>query len=300
MLDLQYIYSILRPIGPRMSKERINERRYFDRLISFNSYGVGVGLEGDDPVLLEKARELIVRAFGNRAEIFEGPAAKSENVFGIAWENGRFRLYKNGLEITSGVSERNFFKYLNSLLRLEVAEFAVNRVFVHAGVVGWNGQAIVIPGKSFSGKSTLTAELVKIGAEYYSDEYAVLEPDGYVGPFPRHMSIRYFGGTREKEVSAEELGGKQGERPIPVGLVLITGFSKGAKWAPEILSPGSGIMELIPHTLTMRRDPAFSLKVLDLVARRAIIVKSPRGDVKKFAKFLLEFFDNHTKLARMT
>ncbi|NOT47854.1 MAG: hypothetical protein HOP17_08915, partial [Acidobacteria bacterium] len=241
-----------------------------------------------------------VKAFGNKARIFEEKSRGVASVFGIAYEDGLFRLYKDGIEVSAGPSKRNFFKYLNSALRLEVAEFVHDRIFIHAGVVGWKGRAIIIPGTSFVGKSTLTAELVKAGAEYYSDEYAVCEPDGTVSPFPRHISMRYFGATREKDVSIEELGGKLGTDPLPVGMVLFTAFSRGAKWQPEIISAGRGIMELIPNTLTMRRDPAFSLKVLDLIARRAIIVKSPRGDAKKFAKFLLDFFDNHYKLAKMT
>src|SRR6266550_220612 len=61
-----------------------------------------------------------------------------------------------------------------SNVHLHVAEMARHRVFVHAGVVGWKGKAIVIPGRSFSGKSTMVSELVKAGATYYSDEYAVL------------------------------------------------------------------------------------------------------------------------------
>ena len=41
-------------------------------------------------------------------------------------------------------------------------------------IVTWGrGRAIVIPGRTFSGKSTLVAELVRAGATYYSDEYAV-------------------------------------------------------------------------------------------------------------------------------
>jgi hypothetical protein len=283
-----------------MSNDRMMIPRDFDLRFSFISYGVTVGLASDDPVLLDKARGLVAKAFGDRAEIFEDRTAEIGRTFGIAEKGGLFRLYKNGIEISSGPSERNFFKYLNSMLRLEVAEFSEGRVFLHAGVVGWKGRAIIFPATSFAGKSTLTAELVRNGADYYSDEYAVLEKNGCVSPFPRHLSLRYFGATIERDVPPEELGGRTGRTAIPVGMVLLTSFSKGAKWRPEILTAGSGIMELIPNTLTMHRDPAFALKVLDLVARRAIIVKSPRGDVKKFAKFLLAFFDKHTKLAKMT
>ena len=283
-----------------MSKERISEDRCFDKRFCFVSYGVTVQLKSDSERLLDKVRDEVVKAFGNKAQIFEENSAETDHAFGVGFSDGWFRLYREREEISSGSSERNLFKYLNSVLRLEVAEFAKDSVFAHAGVVGWNGQAIVVPGASFSGKSTLTAELVRSGATYFSDEYAVFEPNGFVGPFPRHLSMRYFGATREGTVPVEKLGGEEGKDPIPVGMVLFTEFSKGAGWQPEFLSTGAGIMEMIPHTLTMRRDPAFSLKVLDLVARRAIIVKSPRGDAKKFAKFLIEFFDNHSKLAKMT
>lgn len=284
-----------------MSKERMIKTRDFDRMFYFESYGVRIGLASDDADLLDDASATVAKAFGSKAKIFEdSDSGAISRIFGIVYSDGLFRLYKDGLEVSAGPSKRNFFKYLNSALRLEVAEFAEDRVFIHSGVVGWKGQAILIPGTSFSGKSTLAAELVKNGAEYYSDEYAVLEPDGRVGPFPRHISMRYFGGTREKDVSIDEIGGKQGVEPIPVGMVLLTSFSAGSRWNPEILTSGAGIMDLIQNTLTMRKNPAFSLRVLDLVAQRAIIVRSPRGDAKKFAKFLLEFFDNNYKLAKMT
>lgn len=160
-------------------------------------------------------------------------------------------------------------------------------------MVGWKGRAIVLPAKSFSGKTTLTAELVRNGADYYSDEYAVLDERGHVHAFPRKLSMRYFGATREKDISVEELGGSYGLEPIPVGMVLLTEFEKSAVWEPQFLSAGKGIMEILPHTIPIRSRSEFSLKVLDIVASRAIIVKSARSDAKKFAKSLLAFFENN-------
>jgi hypothetical protein len=65
---------------------------------------------------------------------------------------------------------------LESDLQTFVAEWAKNRVFVHAGVAAWNGKAIVLPGRSRAGKSTLVAALLRAGATYVSDEYAVITP----------------------------------------------------------------------------------------------------------------------------
>lgn len=281
-----------------MSKESLIFRCAFDREFHFESYGVRVKIESNCQGLLDEARRTVIAAFGCRALLIENGNGESDHVFGIAFDGGHYFLFKNGEQISYGKSEKLFFKYLNSILRVEVAEYADSRVFLHAGVVGWKGNAILIPAKSFQGKSTLTAELVKIGADYYSDEYAVLDEIGYVHSFPRKLSMRYFGATREKEVSVEELGGNYGREPIPVGMVLLTCFERGALWDPKVLSPGNGIIEIIPHTIPVRRKAEFSLKVLDIVARRAIIVKSARGDAKKFAKFLLAFFDNHINLVK--
>lgn len=284
-----------------MSEERTTNSRDFDIRFFFASYGVTVEVEAAGSALLEKGRRVVTEAFGRRFEIFEGDKDTGANVrFGLEREGGKYWLYRDGVGIADSRSEKILFKYFNSMLRLEVAEHAVDRVFIHAGVVGWNGSAMVLPGTSFAGKSTLTAELVRLGAEYYSDEYAVVRPDGLIEPFPRHLSIRTDGGKREITVSAEEIGGRVGTEAIAPGMVLFTSYQKRRSWMPEILTAGDGIMELIPNTLSFRRDPAFSLKVLDLVAQRAIMVRSPRGDARKFAKFLLEFFENNTKLARIT
>ena len=61
---------------------------------------------------------------------------------------------------------------------LFVAERAPDHLFVHAGVVGWEGRAIVMPGASFAGKTTLVQAWLEAGATYYSDEFAVLDRAG--------------------------------------------------------------------------------------------------------------------------
>jgi len=65
-----------------------------------------------------------------------------------------------------------------------IALWARRRVFVHAGVVAWQGRAVLIPGRTLSGKSWLVRALVRAGAEYYSDEFAVLDARGRVHPYP--------------------------------------------------------------------------------------------------------------------
>jgi hypothetical protein len=165
---------------------------------------------------------------------------------------------------------------------------------VHAGVVGWKGGAIVLPAKSFQGKTTLVAELVRNGATYLSDEYAIFDENGLVHPFPRLLAVRGIEGEYiQTDVSVDELGGTFTHGPLPVKLIVCTEFREGAVWKPELLSKGLGVIEMVPHTIPIRFNPDFSLKVLKRIVNRAIIAKSFRNDAKEFSKILLNFFDNN-------
>ena len=124
-------------------------------------------------------------------------------------------------------------------VQLHVAEMAPDRVFVHAGVVGYRGRGILLPGRSFAGKSTLVAELVRAGAEYYSDEYAVLDSAGGVHPYPRPLSIRQAGGPGVTKQPVAPWAGARDDAPLPVGLVVVSKFRSGGEWRPQRLSPGA-------------------------------------------------------------
>ena len=150
---------------------------------------------------------------------------------------------------------------LETEIRQSVAASAARRTFVHAGVVGWRGRAILVPGRSRSGKTTLVAELVKAGAVYLSDEFAVLDGRGRVHPFAKPLSIRGPGGcdVHARARRAEELGGTVGTRPLPVGLVVLAEHRPGASWRPERLTRGQAVLEMLAHTVPARLRPEASL-----------------------------------------
>jgi hypothetical protein len=179
---------------------------------------------------------------------------------------------------------------LESEIRQSVAAFAVRRTFVHAGVVGWRGRAIVVPGRSRSGKTTLVAELVKAGAEYLSDEFAVLDARGRVHPFPKPLSIRGPGGCdlHAQSRRAEDLGGTCATRPLPVGLVVLAEHRPGASWRPDRLSPGRAVLEMLAHTVPARLRPEASLRSLERTVARAVVWKGERGEARELVPRLLE------------
>ena len=258
------------------------------------SYGVRVRIESNNTRLFNDARRQMELALAGNFRIIE--PVDAPHIFHLEREGKGYSQTKNGENAGVSKTKKVLLHYFDGILRITIAEYAVGRVFLHAGVVGWKGKAIIIPGNSYSGKSTLVAELVRAGAEYYSDEYAVLDEQGQVHPFARRLSMRTEPGKGKYidniYITAAELGGRVGSAGIPVGWVLLTAFENNAQWNPNVLSSGKGVLEMLSQTIPIRYAPEFSLKVLKTVATHAIILKSPRFDASAFAKFFLDFVDN--------
>jgi hypothetical protein len=274
----------------------MNKREVFDYLkeeyqFKFESYGVKIGVKSNSESFLKKIENHLKNIVPAQYVIDNSLEAEHDFLINVK-NNGFYELYKDGEKLTYGDSEENFFNFSSSKLRLTIAEYADSKVFLHAGVVGWKGKAIVIPARSFQGKTTLVAELIKQGALYYSDEYAVLNKEGLVYPFPKTLSLRgIVDKYRQVESTPESFGGKVGTEPLEVGLVLITEYKAGAVWKPKIISAGKGILEILAHTIPIRHKPQFTLQVLNKMANRAIIAKSKRGEAKELVEMLLKFYE---------
>ena len=177
-------------------------------------------------------------------------------------------------------------------LQLFVAETAPGRVFVHAGVVAVKGKAIVIPGRSFSGKTSLVAELVRAGATYYSDEYAVLDERGIVHHYARPLGIRENGHLkRPRKYTVEALGGRSGNKPLQVGLVVVSKYKAGARWRPRRLTEGEGALELMANTVSARRQPRAMLEAIRGVVSLAPVLKGARGEAREVVQFIFAEMD---------
>lgn len=264
------------------------------RPFRFESYGVLIEICSNDASLVAEAAAIMRSSL--LGHVREMPERAMEHRFDLnKTSGGTYILLQDGKRLASGRGRKKFLRLVDSIVSMTVGEFAVDRVFMHAGVVGWKGKAIIIPANSFQGKTTLVAELVRRGGSYYSDEFAIFDKEGRVHPFSRPLALRDR--SREKmrihEMTATELGGTYGVEPIEVGLVLLASYVEGARWSPRLLSPGAGVLEMMPHTLPLRHRPQFTLEVLNKIARRAIIAKSRRGNAEKFAQTLLKFVDKH-------
>jgi hypothetical protein len=196
-------------------------------------------------------------------------------------------LYSGPARVSRTLNREELWETLESHLQFVVAALAERWLFVHAGVVGWQGRAIVLPGLSYSGKSTLTAALLRAGATYYSDEFAVLDAEGRAHPFPRPLSLRQGAEERPLRLSPEALGSSPGEQPLPVGLVVLSEYREGARWRPRKLSPGQGLLALLANTVQARRLPEMALRTLRQVVAEAPAFKGTRGEAEGAAGAIL-------------
>jgi hypothetical protein len=196
-------------------------------------------------------------------------------------------LYADHVRIARAFDLEELLERFESDLQLFVAEAARRRVFVHAGVVGWKGRAVLVPGRSFSGKTTLTAELVRAGATFYSDEFAVLDREGRVHPYAKPLAVRGED-FRQRRVSVEEFGGSAATKPLPVGLVVVSEFREGARWRPRSLTAGQGSLALLANTVPARLRPLEVLETLEKVVRGANVIRGTRGEAAEAAQSILE------------
>jgi hypothetical protein len=175
-------------------------------------------------------------------------------------------------------------------LQMKMAEMSPQAVFIHAGVVGWKGRAIVLPGRSFSGKSTLVAALLQRGATYYSDEFAVFR-NGFVHPFPCPLHIRSRKGQTGRRIPAPRMQAGIGTAPLPVGLVLFLSFRGQSGWSVRRLSPGHGILGLLRNAVAARSRPAETLRALSSAVLQAPAWRGRRGEAAVAADRVFELFN---------
>ena len=97
-------------------------------------------------------------------------------------------------------------------------------------------------------------------------------------------------GSSMPRYQAEELGGRPGIKPLPVGAVVVTQYQSGKRWRPQSLSAGRGVLALLEHTVPARRRPGFALTRLQQVVAGARILSGVRGEAEETVSALLDLW----------
>jgi hypothetical protein len=255
--------------------------------LRFLAYGVPLAIRASHQEVLDAARAYMPPG----AEPLTG--GEVQRLFEIARQpDGTYTLTKDGQVQGEGMNLELSILMLDTELRLFIARKAPNVIFVHAGVVAHKGKAIVLPGLSFAGKTSLVAALVRAGATYYSDEFAVLDENGQVRPYAKPLSIRDKN-LIQVETHVDSLGGTAGDEPLPIGVIAVTSYKPGGKWNPKRLSAGEGAIALLANTVPARERPAEALSAIKKAIDGAVFLESERGEAEELAPILLAELENH-------
>jgi hypothetical protein len=255
---------------------------------------------------------LVFRAYGVTIEVGVAEPRQVPSVVALlprGWERGdpgdvvaRFvlgeggRLAADGLTVLPAADEATALSVLDAAMRSAIAQNSPDQVFVHAGVVARDGHALLLPGTSWSGKTTLVAALVRSGATYFSDEFAVLDSSGRVHPYPKPLSLREPGAYVQVEVPAEELGAV-GDAPADVALIAVAPYTGTASML-RVGTSGGGALALLSHAIAARTRSAAVLQAVRAAATDALYVEGERGEAEPAAQELLRLLYAHPTTQR--
>lgn len=178
-------------------------------------------------------------------------------------------------------SRKQLLVALASRVESLIAEHSPTHIFVHSGVARLGECLIVLPGASHAGKSTAVAALVQAGATYWSDEFAPVDHQGFVVPFPRRLNRRTRAGTeRLPMVIPVDRSAR------PVDRVIFTAYEPQASYQPRGLSRGEALLGLLEQTVPARQRPAEAMESLGRLVATARVESGTRGEAEDFARAL--------------
>ena len=259
-----------------------------DPILSILAYGARIELRLPAALLTELPSPIVPGAVIDA----QGPAdaVLSVRLNHTAEGERLFEITGNGMFLGTETSLQAAKEVVESWAQLTVATLARELVFVHAGVVSWRNKAIVMPGRSWTGKTTQVLALVEAGANYYSDEYALFDSEGRIHPYWRFPKLKTNPGCNVSPRLLEGVLCGPPPSPIPLGWVLISHYEAGSSWRPRRLSRGETMLGLLDNTIPLRSRPEESVKTLARAMTNAQGFEGLRGEAASFAQQALALF----------
>ena len=162
---------------------------------------------------------------------------------------------------------------------------------VHAGVVEWKGRALILPGRSHSGKSTLVAELLRQGATYFSDEYALIDSEGMAHPYPRPLLVRR-GSPQQFPLLAEECNSKTGDATARVGWIVAVVYDPAGGWKMISLPQSMALVLLLENTPHVLAESPAILAAFERAVAGAHCYSGTRVEAEEAATQILRLADS--------
>ena len=178
------------------------------------------------------------------------------------------------LELSVNAESTESLDDLESDLGLFAAEHLRDLVAVHAALLARGDSAILLPGSSMTGKSTLAKTALDQGFIVAGDEYALIDPaTGLAHSWPRPIHLR-------SESGWQRVDGTVDVPPVRIALVASLVFDDSVVRGLETveLTGGELVLNLLAHTICARTRPEDSLRAAAAIAQQARGIRGTRGE----------------------
>jgi HprK-related kinase A len=167
-----------------------SSRKSSQELLHFRIGVIGVSL--DSPI--ERFRQDYLKLY-QRYQISEPDekalALRIRRHWKPWWKEARYEIRGDEEGVLFATSEQEVLPHLEWALNWHIALYHTQFLQIHASLVQLNRKTILFPASPGSGKTTLSAGLVILGADYFSDEFALIDPKTLlVYPYPKAFCVK--------------------------------------------------------------------------------------------------------------
>jgi hypothetical protein len=202
-----------------------------------------------------------------------------------------FHLSVNDVAVATSDDPKELVTTIINAIDQTVIQRIKKMYAVHAGAVLIGGRGLLLPGGTHAGKSTLVAELLRRGAKYFSDEYALIDSEGRVHSYPRPLLVRN-GSPKQLPVLPEECNSTVVEAPAPVRWILSMEYQAGGRWSVREVPQSMAMLALLRNTPHALADAPEMVRVFERAVAGASCFAGRRGDVVEAAEQILRLADS--------
>lgn len=290
----------LRPYGQVSGTPVTSRRRYQQSPQAFAGTYQALGFNFDVRISAPLADDLVplVRS------AFEGLAvsrpANHRYVLTAATGDGRDMviIQRDGTSLGSPVRIDDLFVALTTDLNACAIASRPSRLILHSGAVSIRGRAILLPGISGAGKTTLTAALLSVGCDYLTDEAASVDLDTLmVEPYAKPLSLDRSS-CNALDIDASEWTGRGVVPPsffhrlnpptaAKAAVIVFPRFEPGVRSSMKPLTRAEALVELANNSFNFVHHGSEWLDGMARLVRSCTCWRFITGDVRDAARILV-------------
>lgn len=250
------------------------------------AFGTGIRAAGSSPAASALLERCIFPSLPRKAANGEAPHL----ALWLEEAAGKFELSAGDVSIGSATEAMRLAPEVVRVVDETVIRRLEDLRAMHAAVVAFGDRALLLPAATHSGKSSLAAELLRRGATYYSDEYALIDRQGRVHPYPRPLLLR-DGRPEQIPVLPEECGSRAGIGPAPIRWIVGLRYLPGKAWHVSPVPQSEGVLLLLQNTPHVWARTPDLLETLSQAVAGAACFVGTRGEAAEAAEQILRLVE---------